>query len=187
VVVLDGQQVMQLLGAARDVQERALFALAITTGMRQGEIFALSWADVEFVAGTVSVRATLTEDLDGKLVRSEPKTTKSRRVIYLPALALKALRAHQAERQAEQGFVFTSAETTRSRRNAMAAARSRCTMRSACTTRADWTEARATCEKCSPSRGFTNNTCYRASLPNEKRCAHPFSSMSHSRGTAGGA
>jgi integrase len=110
VVVLDGQQVMQLLGAARDVLERALFALAITTGMRQGEIFALSWADVDFVAGTVSVRATLTEDLDGKLVRSEPKTTKSRRVIYLPALALKALRAHQAERQAEQGFVFTSAD-----------------------------------------------------------------------------
>jgi integrase len=38
--VLDGEQVMQLLGAARDVQERALFTLAITTGMRQGEIFA---------------------------------------------------------------------------------------------------------------------------------------------------
>jgi integrase len=112
VVVLDGQQVMQLLGAARDVQERALFALAITTGMRQGEIFALSWADVDFVAGTVSVRATLTEDLDGKLVRSEPKTTKSRRVIYLPALALKALHAHQAEREAEQGFVFTAADGT---------------------------------------------------------------------------
>jgi integrase len=70
VAVLDGQQVMRLLGAARDVQERALFALAITTGMRQGEIFALSWADLDFVAGTVSVRATLTEDLDGQLVRS---------------------------------------------------------------------------------------------------------------------
>ncbi len=110
VLVLDGQQVMQLLGAARDVQERALFALAIKTGMRQGEIFALSWADLDFDAGTVSVRATLTEDLDGKLVRSEPKTTKSRRVIYLPALALKALLAHQSERQGERGFVFTAAD-----------------------------------------------------------------------------
>jgi integrase len=48
------------------VQERALFALAITTRMRLGEIFALSWADLDFVAGTVSVRATITEDVDGK-------------------------------------------------------------------------------------------------------------------------
>ena len=80
--------------------------------MRQGEILALTWADLDFDAGTVSVRATLTEDRDGKLVRSEPKTTKSRRVIYLPALALKALRAHQAERQGEQGVVFTAVDGT---------------------------------------------------------------------------
>ncbi len=112
VVVLDGGQVMKLLGAARDVQERALLALAITTGMRQGEIFALSWDDVDLAAGTVSVRATLTEDLDGKLVRSDPKTAKSRRVIYLPALALKALLAHQAECSTQDGFVFTAADGT---------------------------------------------------------------------------
>jgi integrase len=112
VLVLDGRQVMKLLGAARDAQERALLALAITTGMRQGEIFALAWNDVDLTAGTVSVRATLTEDLDGKLVRSDPKTAKSRRVIYLPALALKALLAHQTERRAEDGFVFTAADGT---------------------------------------------------------------------------
>jgi len=112
VLVLEGQQVMKLLGAARDPQERALLALAITTGMRQGEIFALSWNDVDLAAGTVSVRATLTEDLDGKLVRSDPKTAKSRRIVYLPALALKALLAHQAECSTQDGFVFTAADGT---------------------------------------------------------------------------
>ncbi len=55
-LVLDGKQAMRLLGAARDPQERALLALAITTGMRHGEIFALSWNDLDLNAGTVSVK-----------------------------------------------------------------------------------------------------------------------------------
>ena len=38
------------------------------------------------------------EDLDGRLIRSEPKTAKSRRVIYLPDLALEALRALKGSR-----------------------------------------------------------------------------------------
>jgi integrase len=39
-------------------------------------------------------------------------TAKSRRVIYLPALALKALLAHQAECSTQDGFVFTAADGT---------------------------------------------------------------------------
>jgi hypothetical protein len=51
--------------------------------MRQGEIFALCWGDVDLAAGTVYVKKNLTEDREGRLVGFEPKTPKSRRVIHL--------------------------------------------------------------------------------------------------------
>lgn len=36
-----------------------LFHLAVTTGMRRGEILGLRWKDVDFNKGIVSVRQTL--------------------------------------------------------------------------------------------------------------------------------
>jgi integrase len=50
-------------------------------------------------------------------VRSEPKTPKSRRVIYLPELARTALTALRAEGDSTSGFVFTSAAGTPLRKN----------------------------------------------------------------------
>jgi integrase len=117
VAVLDGKQAMQLVLVARDLQERALFALAITTGMRQGEIFALFWSDLDLEAGTVSIKKTLTEDSGGQLVRTDPKTAKSRRVVYLPALARNTLLALRASRGGEDGFVFTSPDGTAIRKS----------------------------------------------------------------------
>ena len=54
----------------------------------------------------------MAEDRDGHLVLSEPKTAKSRRVIYLPELAKTALTALRAEGNSASGFVFTSAAGT---------------------------------------------------------------------------
>ena len=100
VSVLDGKQVMKLLAASRKTRDRALLTLAVTTGMRQGEIFALTWDDVDLAARTISIKRTLAQDRHGHLVRSEPKTPKSRRVIYLPELAQ---RANRASRRRELG------------------------------------------------------------------------------------
>ncbi len=49
-----------LLDAARGDRLEALYVLAVTTGMRQGEIPGLGRGDVELEAGTVKVRRTLT-------------------------------------------------------------------------------------------------------------------------------
>ncbi len=117
VTVLDGKQAIRLLSVARDLLERALFALAITTGMRQGEIFALFWSDLDLKAGTVSVKKTLTETCDGQLVRTDPKTAKSRRVIYLPTIARNALLELRSARSEEDGFVFTSPDGTAIRKS----------------------------------------------------------------------
>ena len=49
-----------LLDAARGNCLEALYVLAVTTGMRQGELLGLGWEDVDLEAGVLRVRRTLT-------------------------------------------------------------------------------------------------------------------------------
>jgi len=91
---LDIDQSKALLEAARDDRFGALYALAIGTGLRQGELFALRWEDVDLRSGSVSIRNTL-QEVGGKLLLQEPKTSRSSRMVVLPDFALEALRAHR--------------------------------------------------------------------------------------------
>jgi len=95
IIVWSREQAIAFLLAAESSQYYALFVLAITTGMRQGEIFALSWSDVDFDNKTIWVRHTLTEDARGELVVGPVKTDSSRRIVALPEGAVGALRAHK--------------------------------------------------------------------------------------------
>jgi integrase len=56
--VLTPEEVERLLKAAPSSRWRALIALAVTTGMRLGEMLALRWRDLDFEEGTVFVRNT---------------------------------------------------------------------------------------------------------------------------------
>ncbi len=89
-----------LLKAARGDRLEALYVLAVHTGMRQGELLGLKWADVDLKSGRVSIRRTITKS-GGRLLLGEPKTAKSRRTISLTAGSLNALRAHR-KRQLEE-------------------------------------------------------------------------------------
>jgi integrase len=68
----------RLLEAAAGDRLQALYVLALNTGMRQGELLALKWDDVDLERGVLRVRRTLTH-ADKAYVLGEPKTTKSRR------------------------------------------------------------------------------------------------------------
>jgi integrase len=98
--VLDGAEVERLLVAAKGSRYYALFLMAVTTGMRRGELLALQWEDVDLKRGTVSVRHTLVK-VDGKPVLGEPKTQASRRSVVLPAVAVAALWEHRKAMMAE--------------------------------------------------------------------------------------
>jgi integrase len=52
---LTPEQARTLLEAARGERLENLYGLAITTGLRQGEIFGLRWQDVDLKSGTQSV------------------------------------------------------------------------------------------------------------------------------------
>jgi integrase len=91
---LDAAQVQKLIKAAKKDRLHALYVLAIATGLRQGELFALRWCDVDFVRRVVSVRFTLVETA-GERFLAEPKSAKSRRQVDLPQFAVDALVDHR--------------------------------------------------------------------------------------------
>jgi integrase len=56
---LNANEVTQLLAAAGGERLEALYWVAISLGLRQGEIFGLRWSDVDLEGGTLSVRKQL--------------------------------------------------------------------------------------------------------------------------------
>ena len=59
------------------------FTILFWTGMRLGELLALTVGDVDLEAKTISITKSL-QRIDGKDVVTEPKTPKSRRTIWIP-------------------------------------------------------------------------------------------------------
>lgn len=84
-----------LLQAIEGDPLEALYLLALTTGMRQGELLSLKWADVDLEAGHVQVRSSVRKGKEG-FVFSEPKTSASRRQVALTMSAVAALYRHRA-------------------------------------------------------------------------------------------
>jgi len=57
--VLSPEEARRFLEAAREYDYYPLFVLALTMGMRLGELLGLKWADVDLEAGVVYVRRGL--------------------------------------------------------------------------------------------------------------------------------
>jgi integrase len=82
-----------------------LYIIVLDTGMRQGELFALKWPDIDFKACTININKTYklvrnidTEKLDGTI--TEPKSKSSIRVIPLPTHIKKKLLQHRKDQKA---------------------------------------------------------------------------------------
>src|SRR5262249_3555375 len=95
------EQVAKLLDATRTHPSAALYVLAVTTGMRQGELLGLRWADIDLDGARLTIRRSLQRQRGAGLVFIEPKTARSRRPIVLSQRAVAALRAHR-KRQVEE-------------------------------------------------------------------------------------
>lgn len=85
-------EIVRLLDAIRGHRDECLILLALTTGMRQGELLGLTWQAVDLDAGVLHVRHTL-DARTGQL--SEPKTRRSRRTLAIPADVLPLLTSHR--------------------------------------------------------------------------------------------
>jgi integrase len=91
--------------------------VAVTTGVRRGELFGLRWSDVDFEGARLTVNQSL-EWTKGKPTFKAPKTKGSRRTITLPDLTVQELKIHKAEQAAgrlrlglsKSDLVFTRAD-----------------------------------------------------------------------------
>lgn len=98
---LSPAEARMLLQAASSDRYEALFAVAVSTGMRLGELLGLRWRDVQLDAATLRVIASLQATKEGYQF-VEPKSARSRRQIALTQTAVAALRRHRAAQALER-------------------------------------------------------------------------------------
>ncbi len=98
---LDAQQVAHVLHHGKGRLVYMPILLAITTGMRRGEIIALQWKDINFDRATLTVRRSC-ERIKGGYRFKEPKSKTSRRLLTLPSMTVEALIEHKAKQNDEK-------------------------------------------------------------------------------------
>ncbi|MFV9507517.1 MAG: tyrosine-type recombinase/integrase, partial [Oscillochloridaceae bacterium umkhey_bin13] len=114
---LDEAQARALLKAVEGHRLETLYRIALSLGLRRGEVLALRWADIDFERATLRVTGLL-QRLRGKLERGTTKTISSARGIDLPPVLLAQLKQRRARQEEEQkaageawqdtGLVFTT-------------------------------------------------------------------------------
>ena len=98
---IDEAEARRFLDALKGDRLEALFSVAFSLGLRRGEALALKWENIDFDQQTLTVVQSLSR-VDKKLVFSEPKTNKSRRVLDLPASLTVKLKEHRTRQLAER-------------------------------------------------------------------------------------
>lgn len=122
-----------LKAAAEDEIMCPILTLLMLTGMRIGEVLALQWKHIDFVAKTIDIRQSLTRELvfdeEGKTQKmvdalGSTKTQTSQRTIQAPDLVLERLRRWMRyvatlkgglDVLTPEGFVFVSTRTMKMR------------------------------------------------------------------------
>lgn len=109
---LTREQVATLLDGSSDERNHAIYLLAVTTGLRRGELLGLRWSDIDLEGRRLFVRRALQQTRNG-LEFVEPKTSMSRRTVMLApdtVTGLREHRRHQAEERLSLGPAWSDNE-----------------------------------------------------------------------------
>jgi len=96
-------EIRQLLLAVKGTSLDALILLALTTGMRQSEILALKWSDVDWDRNTTSIQRQLRRKCKKPNYFSSPKTKSSIRTISLGVNTMEKLLEHHKNQKEKIG------------------------------------------------------------------------------------
>jgi len=94
VEILSTTQIGTLLGALAEHPLHPIVSLALGTGMRRGELCALTWETLDLDANTVRIERSLEETAEGLRFKL-PKTKHGRRTIALPPPVADVMREHR--------------------------------------------------------------------------------------------
>jgi len=104
---LDATEVERLLDAipsdAKGPTDRVLYMTATMCGLRQGELIAMRWQDVDWGSGVIRVRRSFTRGKFGT-----PKSRRSNRAVPMPARLARELERHHEDTvyRADDDLVF---------------------------------------------------------------------------------
>ena len=102
VQILRADDMQVILEKLQERRGRLLYTVAVvalTTGIRRGELLALRWCDVDLEAGKLAVEWSLEQIRQHGLRFKPPKTKHGRRTITLPAAAIAELQLHRKAQQ----------------------------------------------------------------------------------------
>jgi integrase len=98
---LTEQQAKAFLQGVRGNCLEALYILATSVGLRQGELLGLKWEDIDFEGKLLQVKRTLSVTKKG-MVFVPPKSAKGCRSVALGAPTIEALRRHKTAQEEEK-------------------------------------------------------------------------------------
>lgn len=82
-----------------DLKYYAAFRLLAYSGMRKGELLALTWNDIDFSSNAISINKTVSENENGQPIVQTTKTKKSMRVISMDQQTMAILREWQLKQR----------------------------------------------------------------------------------------
>jgi integrase len=114
---LDQQQARALLRILKGDRLEALYRVALSLGLRRGEVLGLRWQDIDFDTATLRIAQTVQRTRTQGLIIGTPKTKSSLRTLSIPPVLLAVLKRHRSRQEAEgidnpQDLVFISTTGT---------------------------------------------------------------------------
>ncbi|MBP3930138.1 MAG: site-specific integrase [Peptostreptococcaceae bacterium] len=108
--VLSQTDQQRFIEAIKGHKLEMLFLIALSTGLRLGELLGLKWSDIDFNTGMLTVNRTLSRVKNqdtGKyeVIEQIPKTKNSNRVIPIPSNILTKLKDHKKIQSKQRLFV----------------------------------------------------------------------------------
>ena len=99
------QQQKAFLDFTRQDRYHLLYLLALSTGMRRGEILGLRWQDIDFNKNRIYIRQQIVQTGKGSLIQEATKTDAGARMLDISANLMDKLKAHR-KKQAQEFLVW---------------------------------------------------------------------------------